>query len=760
MLFNKKLGPDEYEIVKEGNEEVIRINSINTNYLPSLEDSALCMSRTIEKLIQVPSASRIIFSERRNYEYGFNQVYMLKEIANIYNHLIKQKVVFNFMRDFPSFSSYESGEIEKLQFIILNVLKSDPVGAYVELKRLIRENKIKNEKINDKSVKKEHEIFINLLTDIFNLLDNTKLINSVKNNLEGHSVGSREIYRSVFRASVSPDFMFTRLMAEPPLNGQEIDAYGVDDTEVVIYSVPEDIKYLYHITPIEFKISEDSYELLDLAKNVLSEHQPKAEEFTDPEKMRMNFFNIGRDLISELAEHKGYEINYDEIEKLASILVRYTVGFGLIESLLHDEKIQDITLNGPIGENPIFIVHQDYDECVTNIIPSREDGLSWASKFRILSGRPLDEANPVLDTELIIPGARARVAIISNPLNPVGLAFSFRRHRDKPWTFPLYLENRMMNSLAAGLLDFLIQGSRSMLIAGTRGSGKTSLLQACMLEIKRKYRVITIEDTLELNIDIMRTLGYNIQPMKVRSALLVGGAEIAADEGIRASLRMGDSSLIIGEVRSLEAKSLYEAMRVGALANFVGGTIHGDSPYGVFDRVVNDLEVPRTSFKATDIIVIANPVRSPDGLHKFRRITQITEVRKEWENDPIKEGGFIDLMKYDSQKDELIPTDELINGDSEVIKAIAANVKEWAGNWDAVWDNILLRAKAKATLVDFAKRYNLNDLLESDFVVRSNDQFHKIMDNVKEEKGYLDNKRIFFEWNDWLNKEIRSRLRV
>lgn len=246
--------------------------------------------------------------------------------------------------------------------------------------------------------------------------------------------------------------------------------------------------------------------------------------------------------------------------------------------------------------------------------------------------------------------------------------------------------------------------------------------------------------------------------MKVRSALAISGtSETAADEGIRTSLRMGDSSLIIGEVRSTEAKALYEAMRVGALANVVAGTIHGDSPYGVFDRVVNDLGVPRTSFKATDIIVVANPIKSSDGLHKWRRITQITEVRKHWQDDPLREKGFVDLMKYDSKEDKLLPTDDLLNGDSEVLKGIAGNVKEWVGNWDAVWDNILLRANIKEELTRVALANKQLDLLEAEGVIASNDALHNISDAVRNEVGYLDTKRIFGEWADWLKKYVREK---
>jgi len=397
-------------------------------------------------------------------------------------------------------------------------------------------------------------------------------------------------------------------------------------------------------------------------------------------------------------------------------LIRYTIGFGLIEILLEDEKVQDITINSPMGKTPIFIVHQDYGDCTTNIIPTENEAESWASKLRMISGRPLDEANPILDTELATPKARARVAVVAPPLNPFGLAYAMRRHRDRPWTFPLYIKHKMISPLAAGLLSFLIDGSRTFLVAGTRSAGKTSLLGSMLVDLMRRYRVITIEDTLELPTNALREMGYNIQSMKVAAALTKGTSEVPADEGIRTTLRMGDSALIIGEIRSKEALALYEAMRIGAMANVVAGTIHADSPYGTFDRVVNDLQVPKTSFKATDIIVVANPIRSPDGLHRWRRVTQITEVRKFWKEDPHSEGGFVDLMKYNPKKDQLEVSDDLKNGDSDVLKAIAGNVKEWAGNWDAIWDNIVLRAKTKEEIVNVSDKYKLPELLEAPFV--------------------------------------------
>ena len=205
----------------------------------------------------------------------------------------------------------------------------------------------------------------------------------------------------------------------------------------------------------------------------------------------------------------------------------------------------------------------------------------------------------------------------------------------------------------------------------------------------------------------------------------------------------------------MEARALYEAMRIGALANFVGGTIHGDSAYGVFDRVVNDLGVPPTSFKATDIIVIVNTLKSPDGLHTFRRVTNIVEVRKEWSKDPLKEKAFVDLMVYDAEKDELVPTDTLLNGESFILNSIANNVREWKNDWNAIWNNILLRAKIKETIVKYSEKYNKPELLEASFVVKSNERFHEISEQVKEESGVLDSQKIFLLWKDWLERELK-----
>ncbi|MCD6590209.1 type II/IV secretion system ATPase subunit [Candidatus Woesearchaeota archaeon] len=748
-----------YKIERISGESILRIDYSNIPRLPSIEEDPLCMAQVIELLAKNPDVSRIVFYQQREYEYDYSQTQILKEIAVIYRDLNLHESILSYqnLADRNVNESIVNMYYNRLKDIATNLLRRDPIGAYIMLQRLKRREIIQLEKELSEPLINYRKKIISVIDGILEILEQTRLISFAKKLGLTYKLGDREIYKKIFSPLIKPDFIFTKLMASYPRHGVEIDRYMVNDSEVVIFSLPDTVQYLYHITPPEFRLDEEKYELLDMARRIIAEHKPRKEEFIDPERMREVFFNIGKDLLEELAGYRNIKLSLKELNQLARILVRYTVGFGLVEILLADERVQDITINSPPGNTPIFLVHADYEDCRTNIIPSVQDLENWATKLRMISGRPFDEANPILDTEIYLPGiARARVGAITRPLNPSGIGYAFRRHRDRPWTLPLMINNKMLNPLAAGLLSFFVDGARTMLIAGTRSAGKTSLLGALMVEIMRKHRIITIEDTLELPTDALRKMGYNIQPMKVASALSMAESEVPAEKGLRTTLRLGDSCLIIGEVRSTEARALYEAMRVGALANVVAGTIHGDSPYGVYDRVVNDLGVPKTSFKATDIIVVANPIKSADGLHRYRRVTQITEVRKHWENDPLEEHGFGDLLVYDPINDELKPTDTLIQGESEIVKSIAGKIREWTGNWEAVWDNILLRARIKEEIVNIARKSNNKELMEARFVIAANDAFHKISDKVREELGALDSKRILFEWKEWLKKEVKK----
>ena len=118
------------------------------------------------------------------------------------------------------------------------------------------------------------------------------------------------------------------------------------------------------------------------------------------------------------------------------------------------------------------------------------------------------------------------------------------------------------------------------------------------------------------------------------------------------------------------------------------------------------------------------------------------------------DGAFV---MYDVNEDKLLPTDDFINGNSEVLKTIAGSIKDFAGDWDAVWNNINLRAKIKQKLVDVSSELNDPEILEAEFVMKANDIFHRSMDKIKSAEGYLDNEKIYTEWEIWLKRALKKR---
>jgi len=734
----------------------IRVNCLGCVYGSNIENFEACMAKTIDKLLEVKGAERVVFAETRETEYDFEQTKMLIEIVNAYNKILNEDKILNVENFGPKeCERFFPQRLAELQFLIQQALRKDPIGAYVKLTRMIELAKMNAEKPeNSKCFKSYIE---NVLLPIERILSSCSLIQNAKPLPKDYRLGDRKVYRMLFHPMIRPNFMLTRFIATPPKHGKTVESYTIGKNILIeIFRVPGKVRYIYHVTPPEFKLTEEKYSILDSARKYLVARKPTEAEFTEPEKTREVFINIGRGLIKEISRSMGADLKADEIEELAIILSRYTAGFGVLEILLADEKIQDIFVNSPIGLTPIFIQHNDFEECETNLIPTKEDAEAWATRFRMYSGRPLDEANPVLDTELQVPGGRARVCVITRTLSPEGLAYSFRRHRERPWTFPLFIKAKMFDPLYAGLMSFLAEGGRCILIAGGRASGKTSLLSSMLLEIMKKFRIVVSEDTLEIPIVQLRDLGYNIERLKSRSVITHIETELPAEEAIRTALRLGDACMIVGEVRSREAVALFEAMRIGALSNVVAGTIHAESAYGVFDRVVNDLGVVPTSFKACDIITICNMLRSPDGIHRFRRVTDITELRKHWKLDPADEGGFVPLMEYSAKEDRLKPTDVLINGESVIINEIAKRVREWHGRWDSVWENILLRGRIKETMVGYADKLNKPEILEAESVSESNENFHLICEQTRQEVGEVDPKIVYERWFEWFKARIKG----
>ena len=133
---------------------------------------------------------------------------------------------------------------------------------------------------------------------------------------------------------------------------------------------------------------------------------------------------------------------------------------------------------------------------------------------------------------------------------------------------------------------------------------------------------MTIEDTLELPSDYMRRMGYKVQSMLVDERIQ-GTANTRADEALRVSLRLGESAIVMGEVRGEEAKTLYQSMRAGRAGSAILGTVHGDSAQSVYQRMVYDVGIPPEAFMATDVIITLGTVRDRRTGNLIRRVNEM-----------------------------------------------------------------------------------------------------------------------------------------
>ncbi len=568
------------------------------------------------------------------------------------------------------------------------------------------------------------------------------------------SLSSDVFYSSYIRPYIRPGFVDSFIQLEPPpeaifLESYEVSRKGGRPLHVTLYTLRSRPEKLYFVVPPEYELPRDELYVLEELRIQVSRHRPKDASFMDAGTAEEYFQCLGTQIIAREAEEKHLDLDAARIEYLADLFSRYSAGFGILEDLLFDPRIQDIYVNAPVTNNPLHLV-LDGEEYMSNIYFSDGDIDTLASRFRTISGRAFSEASPVLDMDL--EQYRTRVAAISNPLTPRGIAFAFRRHRSKPWTLAHFIANKMISPTAAGFLSFLIDGQASILVAGSRGSGKTSMLSALILEIPQRFRILSIEDTPEIPVDDFQRYGYKMQSLITKSiSASAASIEVDPTDALRTALRLGESVLILGEVRGVEAKVLFEAMRVGAAGNLIMGTIHGSTTRDVYERVVYDIGVPATSFKAVDAVVIAAPIRCEGGIERKRRVVQISEITKlGWNTSPDPDKIFQDVMIYDTAKDELCATDLLDMGQSQVIQAIA---RRWGITVEKALQNIQLRTDMKNIIVEHST--NHKELLEAVATRDANNAFWMFIEENKQRRGTVEYNDVKKQWMKWFSDYVR-----
>jgi type IV secretory pathway ATPase VirB11/archaellum biosynthesis ATPase len=394
-----------------------------------------------------------------------------------------------------------------------------------------------------------------------------------------------------------------------------------------VLTPPDGSSSLYWIRPDEYEMSKAD---LSLLREVMGHvRRLGAAEVASIPLSHARQFVLDRaaEILQERLE--GGQGGHERRAALAHVVARYTVGLGALEHLVGDPHITDIYGDAPGGDVALYVSTNLSDDRVSDRLSSNvtlcpEAVAALVTRARLEAGRPFSHARPYLEHDLKEFGTR--LTVVGPPASPAGLAVAIRRHASSPLTLANLVAAGALEPMTAGLLSVLVEGECSLLIGGPRGAGKTTLLGALMLEMDPCKRIVTIEDTLELPVEALRSCGYRVQSLLVRSAL-GGEGDLSAEEALRISLRLGESCIVMGEVRGREAQTLYEAMRTGATSSAVMGTIHGSPASAVCARAVHDLGVAPESFAATDAIVIAGLLRPGGARRQIRRVTEVAQVR-------------------------------------------------------------------------------------------------------------------------------------
>ncbi len=749
-----------FQVKAEGGKKYLVVDCRAWEYGTSVADHPATMEMAIE-LVGRTEADILVLSELYDRVYDEDQTSMLREVADLIQKF-KVKGVWGpsyLGGRYPECNQYLKARHEFVVNVCSDLLRTDPVRAYLKVLEAIRVELQNAKKAENKKCFQDYLTTLNFVKINMESLTLIQKVRQYITKLKKMPPG-RQIYHVFFEAQIKPAFIGSRILLKVPEEIELVDQYNVLGAQVNIYKHPERVDYLYYVNPPEYSLTPEEFFLVSKTKEIVSTYHPEGLEFTDLATSADYFKKIYETTIADLARQHKIRVSSSDIKRLSDIVARYTVGYGLMGLLLSDERLTDIYMDAPLGLKPVHVVHSDYGPAETNILFSEEEAQSIISRFRSLSGRPFDEAHSVLDMDLA--EYHTRVAVIGPPLSPDGVAFALRIHKSTPWTLPQFINVKMVSPELAGLLSFFIDAQASTLVVGSRGAGKTSLMQALMLEILPSLRILTIEDTLEIPAKEYWRVGYKLQRLKTRSAISVGAitSEVSPEDALREALRLGDSCIIVGEVRSKEALVLYEAMRVGAVSNVVMGTIHGEDAYSIWDRVVHDLGVPNTSFKATDLVVVAAPIRFKGSLKKNRRVIGVTEILKEWTEDPKQEGGLLDIVTYDATVDEWKIDKEAFMKKSHKVKYLE---KTRGLSPEEMWVDIEWRAKTKKYIADLAKQID-PEIAEARYYAKANSKWAIVLENQREATGILDYENAYKTWKEWVDKnlvkEVEMRKRV
>ena len=356
---------------------------------------------------------------------------------------------------------------------------------------------------------------------------------------------------------------------------------------------------------------EEEQHFIDELKQFVTENFPLS---------RMSNEELEENIEALVSERLG--VQYCSIEQRVSIVQQiYSSirGFGLLDTILTDYTITEVMINGP---DHIFIEQKGHLFRLDKHFESERRLEDIIQRIVGLAGREVNQANPICDTRL---SDGSRVNVVLPPIALCGPTLTIRKFSKTPMTIEKLIEYESLTQDIADKLELLVKAKYNIFISGGTGSGKTTFLNALSNYIPKDERVITIEDSAELQIAGID----NLVSLETRNANVAGAGEITIRDLIKSSLRMRPERIIVGEVRGGEALDMLQAMNTGHDGSLSTG--HANSTEDMLSRLETmvlqgaaglPLDAIRQQIaSAVDIIIHLSRLRD-----KSRKTVEITEV--------------------------------------------------------------------------------------------------------------------------------------
>lgn len=339
--------------------------------------------------------------------------------------------------------------------------------------------------------------------------------------------------------------------------------------------------------------------------------------------------------VSRIIRQFDPDITPERVEILNYYINRDLSGYGPLDVLMHDPALEDISCNG--NDLPVFIFHRTYGSLPTSIVFSETELDRLVLKLAQKANKQLSLSNPMVDATLP-DGARIQLTY-SGVVSTKGSSFTIRKFRAEPMT-PLDLIR--FGTYDARTLAFLwlaIENRRSLLVVGGTASGKTSMMNAVSLFIPQNAKVVSLEDTREIQLPHKNWL-----PTQTRELNAEGiKGDIDLFSLLKACMRQRPEYIIVGEVRGREAQTLFQAMNSG---HATLSTLHAGSVHEAINRLTHDpINVPPVMFQALDLVVVQSIYTL--GRSRIRRCLSIHEIE-------VNSEGCINplpLFEWDIQND-------------------------------------------------------------------------------------------------------------